>query len=162
MFSWLDKSVHICMLIDKSILVIDKNMRLCLYMLWAHFDSWPHLRRWIILADTHSFRCTTEQWKYRQLEMTCWIANLQIDHLNTKPFENATRCSILDECFSTVTCEVFYWITSTFWNQPQRKPGQFCANSQQRIDRYANRRHACNIKQNLLSLFPVFGSPPNL
>ena len=27
-------------------------------------------------------------------------------------------------------------------NQPQRKLGQSCANSQQRIDRFANRRHA--------------------
>ena len=39
MFSWLDKSVHICMLIAKSILVVGKNMRLCLCMLVAYYDQ---------------------------------------------------------------------------------------------------------------------------
>ena len=39
MFSWLDKSVHICMLIAKSILVVGKNMRLCLCMLVAYHDQ---------------------------------------------------------------------------------------------------------------------------
>ena len=32
-------------------------------------------------------------------------------------------------CYSTVTCKVFYWFTSTLLNQPQRKLGQSCANS---------------------------------
>ena len=34
-------------------------------------------------------------------------------------------------CYSTITCKVLYWTTSILLNQPQRKVGQCCANSQQ-------------------------------
>ena len=44
---------------------------------------------------------------------------------------------------STLTCKVLYRITSMLLNQPQLKIGQSCANSQQRIDRHANKRYAC-------------------
>ena len=45
-------------------------------LLWAHFDAWRHQRGHTILADTNCSRCTTVQWKYRQLVTTCWFANL--------------------------------------------------------------------------------------
>ena len=47
-----------------------------LLMLWAHIDSWLHLRRCTIFADTHSSRCTTVQQKCRQFDKTCWFAKL--------------------------------------------------------------------------------------
>ena len=60
---------------------MSKNQTICqperlLWLLWAHCDSWRHVRRCAILADTHSSWCTTVQLKYRQLVTTCWIAKL--------------------------------------------------------------------------------------
>ena len=51
--------------------------------------------------------------------------------------------SILDTCYSTVTCKVFIESTSTLFNRPQPKLSQTCANSWQKIDRLANNWQAC-------------------
>ena len=46
-------------------------------------------------------------------------------------------------CYSTVTCKVFIESTPSSLNRPQRKLGQSCAKSWNKIDRHANKRHAC-------------------
>ena len=44
-------------------------------LLWAHFDSWNHLKKAYYLSDMHSSWCATMQWKYRQLRLTCRFTN---------------------------------------------------------------------------------------
>ena len=46
-------------------------------------------------------------------------------------------------CYSTVTCKVLSWITSTSLNPPQRKRGQSCANSLCKKDQPAISWQAC-------------------
>ena len=103
MFSWLDKSVHICMLITKSILVVGKNMRLCLYM---HMHMPTVTRAWC----TSKFETLLRNNLFRKLISLNSELNPGPQHLKRLAYQQCTYSPAKFEFYCLFFLPSLWWV----------------------------------------------------